>query len=108
MGLYSIILSKDYAWEIMDEIGKKNALHFIDLNQKGQVYARPYASCIKRCDEAERKIKYSCLGTANRYIEAECKRYSIPIHKPKSVAEFLGAVDKLQADRRIVCMLASP
>lgn len=68
MELYSLILSKDYAWEVMDELGKKNALHFIDLNLKGQAYNKPYLMCIKRCDETERRIRYdtwATLGTSS-------------------------------------------
>lgn len=58
MELYSLILSKDSCWEAMDELGKKNILHFLNLNEKNPAYTNPFIQSIRRCDETERKIKY--------------------------------------------------
>jgi vacuolar-type H+-ATPase subunit I/STV1 len=59
MSLISLFISKDYAWEIMNELGKINLLHFIDLSKKSQVYNKSFLNRIKQCDEAYRNIKYS-------------------------------------------------
>jgi len=55
----SLIISKDYAWEIMNELGKTGLLHFIDLNKNSQAFSKPSLNRIKQCDEGERNIKYS-------------------------------------------------
>lgn len=57
MSLYSLIISKDCAWDIMNELGKTGLLHFIDLNKKAQIYNKPSLNRIKQCDEADRNIK---------------------------------------------------
>lgn len=46
-----------------------------------------FANVIKRCEETERKIAL---------IEAECKRYKITLHKPKSVENFLDTIGKMR------------
>jgi V-type H+-transporting ATPase subunit a len=58
MGLFSITIEKDSAWEIISELGKLDCLHFLDLNRKEQIFLRTFANIIRRCDEAERRIKY--------------------------------------------------
>lgn len=57
MSLYSLIISKDHSWEIMNELGKTGHLHFIDLNKKSQAYNKPSLNRLKQCDEADRDIK---------------------------------------------------
>ena len=61
MQLYSISVSKDNAWEIFNVLGEINYLHFVDLNRKEQIFNRTYAGMIKRCEEAERRIKFYIL-----------------------------------------------
>lgn len=63
MSLYEISIPKDNAWDIMNELGTLNALHFIDLNKDTQVFDLTFTGIIKRCEELERKISL---------IESEC------------------------------------
>jgi hypothetical protein len=58
MGLYTITIQKDSAWEVMMELGKLDAFHFLDLNRREQIFSRTFANMIRRCDEAERIIRY--------------------------------------------------
>jgi hypothetical protein len=41
----------------MNELGKLNQLHFIDLNREVQPYQLAYTSEIKKLEEADRKIQ---------------------------------------------------
>ena len=59
MQLYSINVTKDNAWEVFNKLGDINFLHFFDFNKKEQVFNRIYSGMIKRCEEAERRIKYA-------------------------------------------------
>jgi V-type H+-transporting ATPase subunit a len=48
MSLYEITIPKDNAWEIMNELGNLNSLHFLDLNKEEQVFNLVYAASIRR------------------------------------------------------------
>ena len=56
MGLFSINILKDSAWEVMEELGKLDILHFVDLNTSVQIISRTFSQVIRRCDETERRI----------------------------------------------------
>ena len=84
MRLFELKVPKDNAWEIMNELGKLNSLHLIDLNKDEQVFNRTFANTIRRCDEAERRIKY---------IVKECENYGVTVQKPKKVEDFLDRLD---------------
>ena len=89
MSLYEITVPKDNCWDIMNELGNLNNMHFIDLNRDEQVFNLQYAPFIKRCEETEKKIEF---------IELEWKRHGVPMLPPKSVDDFLN---KLNTMRRI-------
>lgn len=48
MSLYEITIPKDNAWDIMNELGNLNCIHFMDLNKTEQVFNLEYAPLIKR------------------------------------------------------------
>jgi hypothetical protein len=56
MQLYQITIPKDDSWDVMNQLGNLNAVHFIDLNKGEQPFSLPYTNQIKRCEETERKI----------------------------------------------------
>lgn len=58
MALYEITIPKDNAWDIMNELGNLNCIHFIDLNKEEQVFNLQYASLVRRCEETEKKIGF--------------------------------------------------
>ena len=87
MELYSLFISKDNSWEIMNELGRMSALHFLDLNQNESIANRTYSSTIKRCDETERRI---------RFIEEEAKRLEASYRVPPSVDQFFEAMDAIK------------
>eukprot|EP00824_Muranothrix_gubernata_P005823 TRINITY_DN175_c0_g1_i1.p1 TRINITY_DN175_c0_g1~~TRINITY_DN175_c0_g1_i1.p1 ORF type:complete len:838 (+),score=142.13 TRINITY_DN175_c0_g1_i1:2-2515(+) len=91
MGLYTITIPKDSCWEVMEELGKMDSLHFIDLNANEQVFSRTFSNFIKRADEAERRI---------RYIETECERFKIKLKQPESPDVFMKAIDEMTKTRK--------
>ena len=90
MRLYELKVPKDNAWEIMNELGKLNSIHLLDLNKDEQVFNRTFANTIRRCDEAERRIKF---------IEKECETYGVNIRKPEKVEDFLDHLEDLLKSR---------
>jgi V-type H+-transporting ATPase subunit a len=58
MGYYTLIMPHESAWVILNELGKLDALQFIDLNAGESIFNRNYALYIRRCDEIERRIRF--------------------------------------------------
>lgn len=56
MSLYEISIAKDHYWEIMNELGKLECMHFVDLNEHEQPFNLYFASWVKRCDDTLRRI----------------------------------------------------
>lgn len=86
MGLYMLSLEKNFAPDVMDSLGRLSCLHFVDVNNKEQVYNRAYSTMIRRCDEAARRMKY---------IEGLCERYKKPIKPVRSVESFLTGLQQV-------------
>lgn len=53
MDLYEIMIPKDNDWDIMNELGKLNCLHFVDLNKGEQPHHLRYFDQVRRGEEAE-------------------------------------------------------
>jgi len=93
MALFSLLISKDNCWEIMNEIGKTSSLHFLDLNQSEPLFNRRFAGAIKRCDETERKIKF---------LEEEARRFGVTMIKPDKIDQFFDTLGIVQRIRQKV------
>ena len=61
MMMYQVTIPKDDSWEIMNELGKLEVVHFVDLNKGEQVFNLPYQAQISRCEETQRRIMYEKL-----------------------------------------------
>lgn len=48
---------KDDTWSIMNELGKLNQLHFLDLNKDSATFDLPYINNIKASEDSLRKIE---------------------------------------------------
>ena len=91
MTLYEITIPKDNSWDIMNELGNLNSLHFLDLNKEEQVFNLQYAPFIRRCEEIEKKIEF---------IEDECQRHKVPMKHPKSVDDFLNKLNIMRRNKK--------
>ena len=58
MFLYKLVFSKDHEYPILNLLGQKGLVHFIDLNSNEQVFLLPYMAQVKRCEEATKKNDY--------------------------------------------------
>lgn len=56
MGLYNLIMPRESAWEILNELGDKSCLHIIDPDPTLPLHNRPFANYVKRCDETYNKL----------------------------------------------------
>ena len=75
-----MLIKKDDDWEIMNELGLLNCLHFVDLNSEEQTHKLMYTNELRRAETIEHKL---------RNIEELCFEYRIPMKQPDSVEDFL-------------------
>ena len=68
MAYYNLMMPSESAYEIMNELGNYSCMQFVDLNPNVSVFNKMYANYIKRCDEAERRL---------RFFESEMRRFKI-------------------------------
>jgi len=57
MGYFTILMPREYAWEVLNQLGELDALQFVDLNADQAAFNKPYANFVKRCDEMENKVE---------------------------------------------------
>ncbi|CAG9314003.1 unnamed protein product [Blepharisma stoltei] len=85
MGYYNLIMQADMGWRILNQLGKLSVLQFVDLNADQTVFNRRYASYIRRCEEAERRI---------RFLMQEQERFKIQITPAKDIKLVLDQIDE--------------
>jgi hypothetical protein len=51
------VIPKDNDWEIMNELGHVNFLHFVDLNKAEQPHHLKYFSYLRRAEETLRQLE---------------------------------------------------
>lgn len=56
--MYKLTVSKDFSWNIMNELGKLENLHFLNVNEGLQPHELTYTQDVKNCDDALKKIEY--------------------------------------------------
>lgn len=91
MSLYEISIPKDNAWEIMNSLGRLDAMHFLDLNMTEQPFNLTFANLVKRCDDTLRRISF---------IKDECVRLGVKITPPKSSKAFLENIAAIHRSRK--------
>lgn len=55
--LYEVVIPKDNDWEIMNELGHINYLHFIHLNKEEQPHHLKYYNYVRRAEDTLRLIE---------------------------------------------------
>ncbi len=48
MKYYNLIISRESAWEVLNQLGDLEALHFVDYDPSLPIINRPFANYIKR------------------------------------------------------------
>lgn len=91
MELYRVTIPKDDAWKVVETLGNLDVAHFIDMNKNEQPFNLPYASRIKMCDEAERRLAF---------LLSKCKEYHIKITKPDSVKAFTENISSVGNEKK--------
>lgn len=56
MAYYNIVMPRENAWDILNELGELNAVQFVDQNAHDLTFNRPYTAYIKRCEDMEAKV----------------------------------------------------
>ena len=90
MGYYNLVMPRESAWDVLNELGEKSCLEFIDQNPNEPAFGRPFSNIIKRCEEIEANIKL---------IEDQMKKFSAPISKCRDVTEFLNTLNRYLSTR---------
>jgi V-type H+-transporting ATPase subunit a len=57
MGYFQLIMPRENAWEILNDLGEANAIEFVDRDPDEAHFVRPFAAQIKRCEEIESNLK---------------------------------------------------
>lgn len=76
---------------MIEQLGKINVVHFLDLNKNEQPFNLPYAPQIRRCDETERRILF---------LINKCKENFIKINKPQNVEIFQRNISTIESDKK--------
>lgn len=76
MGYYKLIVPRESAWNVMNELCELDCIHFVDYDPLLPLINRPFANYIKRCDDLLNKV-----GN----IETELKKYKKKISYCKDV-----------------------
>lgn len=84
MGYYSIVIPMDHVWEVLNQLGKLSAVQFVDQNSDQAVFNRRYASYIRRCEEAERRL---------RFLAQEQERFKVAVTFPRDPSLVIDMVD---------------
>jgi V-type H+-transporting ATPase subunit a len=90
MGYYNIVLSRENAWEILNDFGEIDALHFIDQDPLTGNFARPFANYVKRCDEISLKLSF---------VETEMKKFGRTIIKCDDYVKYLKSLKEYLTNR---------
>jgi len=90
MGYYNIVMPRESAWEIINELGELSAIQFVDLNQHEQSLTRPYSAHIKRCEELELRILS---------IEQHMKRFNKQIERCDDPKAFISCLKESLSKR---------
>ena len=86
MSYQSMMLPRESAWEILNELGETKCLHFIDHDPNLPIINRPFANYIKRCDEIHIKIDF---------FKGELKKFNKKIVKCENYSKLLDYYRKL-------------
>ena len=76
---------------MIEQLGKINVVHFLDLNKNEQPFNLPYAPQIRRCDETKRRILF---------LINKCKENFIKINKPQNVEIFQRNISTIESDKK--------
>jgi len=80
MGYYTLHMPREYAWEVINELGALDCLQFVDQNTSEAGFHRPYANYIRRCEDLEAKVTS---------IQHEMGRFEVPIKECEDPKIFL-------------------
>jgi len=73
-------MPREYAWEVVNELGQLDCLQFVDLNSNEIGFNRPYSNYVRRCEDLEAKIQS---------IETEMARFEEKIDRCFEPKQFL-------------------
>lgn len=91
MGLYSLVLHHDSAWEILNLMGNMNCIQFIDMNTDEQIIFRKFSPLIRKCEEIETSIQY---------MLEEAEKLQISPQKPKDFSKFKEWLEEITVNSK--------
>lgn len=90
MGYYNLVMPRESAWDVLNELGERSCLEFIDQNPTDPAFGRPFSNIIKRCEEIEVNLKT---------IEDQMKRFDVPLNKCRDANDFLVNLSRYLSTR---------
>jgi V-type H+-transporting ATPase subunit a len=83
-------MPRESAWDVLNELGEKSCLEFIDQNPNDPAFGRPFSNILKRCEEIEVNLKQ---------IEDLMRKFNVPVEKCHDCDEFLRNLSRQMTSR---------
>lgn len=80
MGYFNIVIPRESAWEVLNELGNVESVEFLDQNSNESHLSRPFTPAIKRTEEVLNHIAS---------IQADMMKYKKDITRCEDVPRFL-------------------
>ena len=90
MGYYNLVMPRESAWDVLNELGEKSCLEFIDQNPNDPAFGRPFSNILKRCEEIEVNLKQ---------IEDLMRKFNVTVEKCHDCDEFLRNLSRQMTSR---------
>jgi len=58
MNLYNLIMPRESAWHILNQLGTIDCVHFVDMQSDMGNFNRPFYSQVKRCEDMLAKLDF--------------------------------------------------
>jgi hypothetical protein len=91
MELYRVTIPKDDSYKVIEAMGHMGVCHFVDLNKTEQPFNLPYATRIRLCEDAERRLLY---------LLNKCKEMRIRINRPKTIQSYKDNIARITQNKQ--------
>ncbi len=80
MRYYNMIMPRESAWHILNQIGTMDTVHFVDMQSEMGNFNRPFYNQVKRCEDLLTKVEF---------MRERMKEFGRVPEKCESTSEFL-------------------
>ncbi|KAI5479605.1 V-type H+-transporting ATPase subunit I [Pseudohyphozyma bogoriensis] len=109
MSLVQLYVPIDVAHATVEELAELKRVQFKDLNPDVNPFQRTYVSQIRRCDEAERRLRFLTTQIASQDIALRPYEDTLALFAGRSGAQALEEIDQrlVESEQRVAAMNGS-